>query len=173
MNKSQEKSFNVANILRKKIMNGKPYYYIEWEGYPLSEATWEPLKNLQCCMDLVHDFEEKNEKKQQLPISLNKPKKISLKNLKRLARQRIQKTRKIIFHEEFYRYGSFKEGDKAKRIVFIKKDLKNKKLMCAVEWQKRENGLQPSSTFYTNEEIKLNDPKILIDYYESKLKFIK
>jgi hypothetical protein len=31
---------------RKVNNKQKPYYYIKWEGYPLSDATWEPLENI-------------------------------------------------------------------------------------------------------------------------------
>jgi len=44
----------------RKINNKqKPYYYIKWEGYPLSDATWEPLENIttEGARQLVHDFD--------------------------------------------------------------------------------------------------------------------
>lgn len=172
--KTKETLFSVANILKKKIMNGKPYYYIEWEGYPLSEATWEPLKNLQHCIDLVNDFEQKLNKSSPLKKveKKKKIKKVSWKDIREASIIKLRKAAKLKFNDEFFIYGSFKEGDKAKRIIFAKKDEKNKRLLCAVEWEKRDHGFQPKSTFYSNDEIKKYDPKILVDYYESKLQFL-
>ena len=32
-------------------------YFIKWEGYPNESNTWEPLVNLQNCIEIVHEFE--------------------------------------------------------------------------------------------------------------------
>ena len=32
-------------------------YYIKWEGYSKEANTWEPLVNLQNCIEMVQDFE--------------------------------------------------------------------------------------------------------------------
>ncbi|CEF62336.1 Chromo domain/shadow and Chromo domain-like and Chromo domain-containing protein [Strongyloides ratti] len=38
--------FVVEDILRRRVKEGVDYYKIKWEGYPLSECTWEPSSNL-------------------------------------------------------------------------------------------------------------------------------
>ena len=167
--------FNVANILDKKVIQGKPYYFIEWEDYPLSEATWEPLINLQSCLHLVKKFEKNLEKQH-----TKKDEKIiqKLKNLSFDKKSESQENddkakhiKKITFNETFFKHGSFTEGDKAKRIIFVKRDV-NKKLLCAVEWEKKKDGTILKPTFYSNDEVKSHNPQILVDYYESKLKFL-
>ena len=33
-------------------------YLVEWKGYPISEATWEPIENLTNSIDLVSEFNQ-------------------------------------------------------------------------------------------------------------------
>ena len=47
--------YEVEKILNHKGYEGNYLYKILWKGYPASEATWEPLENLNC-PDLVHDY---------------------------------------------------------------------------------------------------------------------
>jgi len=51
--KPQEKEqFEVEKILKHKGQK----FLIKWKGYPTLENTWEPLKNLHRCKDLVEEF---------------------------------------------------------------------------------------------------------------------
>lgn len=43
--KKEDKSedvYEIKSILAYEKRDGEDYYHIEWDGYPLSEATWEP-----------------------------------------------------------------------------------------------------------------------------------
>ena len=45
----------------RKVKRGTRHidqYLVEWKGYPISEATWEPIENLTGSMDLVQDFND-------------------------------------------------------------------------------------------------------------------
>jgi hypothetical protein len=45
----------------RKVKRGTRHidqYLVEWKGYPISEATWEPIENLTGSMDLVREFNE-------------------------------------------------------------------------------------------------------------------
>ena len=58
VNENQEDEYEVESILDKKMLRNKPYYLIKWKGYPLHDATWEPVTNLTNAMDIVNQFND-------------------------------------------------------------------------------------------------------------------
>ena len=49
-------------------------------------------------------------------------------------------------------------------------DENNKEIyIYEVSWKKRRNGVKPHPRTYTNKALKILDPHLLIDFYESKL----
>ena len=52
-----ESEYLVEKILDKKMIKGSEYYLIKWEGYPISECTWEPKSNLTNSKDILRKFE--------------------------------------------------------------------------------------------------------------------
>jgi hypothetical protein len=44
--------------LDSKRTCGKLMYLVFWQGYPHSEATWEPAENLVHAQDLVNRFHQ-------------------------------------------------------------------------------------------------------------------
>ena len=44
--RQEEETFLVEKLLKSKRINGQPHYLIKWQGYPMKEATWEPMKNI-------------------------------------------------------------------------------------------------------------------------------
>ncbi|KAF4228200.1 hypothetical protein CNMCM8980_006938 [Aspergillus fumigatiaffinis] len=51
-----EQEYKVEKILNHKRVSGKPYYLVKWKGYDTSENTWEPIKNLTGCHQLVQQY---------------------------------------------------------------------------------------------------------------------
>jgi hypothetical protein len=52
-----EPEFEVESILKKRHHGSRAQYLVKWKGYPLHDATWEPLSNLKNCQALLKAFE--------------------------------------------------------------------------------------------------------------------
>ena len=63
--------------------------------------------------------------------------------------------------------GSF-EQDVPKRVTKMRLD--SGRLVCSVEWYQRDDGTFPEPTLMPTTLVKENSPRILCDFYESKLK---
>lgn len=74
---NSDNEFEVQNILDKKILRGKSFYLVKWEGYPESDNTWEPLENLVNSSVLIEEFERKYV---QMHLKSNSASSIPLKN---------------------------------------------------------------------------------------------
>jgi hypothetical protein len=56
-NDAGEAQYEVERILRKRRRGHSTEYLVKWQGWPLEEATWEPLENLQNCQEAINDLE--------------------------------------------------------------------------------------------------------------------
>ena len=56
---TNEEEYEVEEILDEKIIRNQPHYLVKWLGYPLHDATWEPLENLKNCQKKLNEFKEK------------------------------------------------------------------------------------------------------------------
>ena len=55
---SSNEEYEVEKILRHRIINGKFLFEIKWKGYPISENSWVPEKELNCDK-LLKEYMEK------------------------------------------------------------------------------------------------------------------
>jgi hypothetical protein len=68
------------------------------------------------------------------------------------------------------RRGQFDLGDIPLRILNCKwMDLAEKVFIFEIEW-KEVNGFKPWNSFYTNRELKNNDPDLLCNFYDKRIK---
>jgi len=49
--------YEVEGILDKRIIRRKTEYLVKWKGYPLHDATWEPIEHLDNANDVIQHFE--------------------------------------------------------------------------------------------------------------------
>jgi hypothetical protein len=68
-------------------------------------------------------------------------------------------------------YGSFEFKDLPKRLITAKLVGPNNEVNCLVEWMPRENGIKPAESFVSNKFLREKCPNILLDFYESRLRF--
>jgi hypothetical protein len=54
---SDIEEFEVQRILEKRQVGRKAEYLVQWKGYPLHEATWEPKTYLRNAQELLKEFE--------------------------------------------------------------------------------------------------------------------
>ena len=54
---NQEEEYEVEQVLDKKLVHHQLWYLIKWKGYPLHDATWEPLSNLENAKESIDSFE--------------------------------------------------------------------------------------------------------------------
>ena len=85
----KDRCFDVENIISRKKEGKNNLYLIKWEGYPISECSWEPISNLTNIMPMVDDFDknfpysvDQKVLNQFLVESNNKSKKVKLLNKK-------------------------------------------------------------------------------------------
>jgi len=54
---TQQEEYEVEIILDKKIIQNKTQYLVKWLGYPLHDATWEPIEHLVNAGEKIKEFE--------------------------------------------------------------------------------------------------------------------
>ena len=55
-----EEEFEVEAIINHKRSRGNLMYLIKWKDHPTSENTWEPVKNLTHCKDLLEAYKRRH-----------------------------------------------------------------------------------------------------------------
>jgi GTPase involved in cell partitioning and DNA repair len=139
--------YEVEKIVDKRKRFGKNEYKVKWLGYKMSECTWEPLDHLLNVMDEVEKYEK----------SIKKGK-INLENNK------IEKKIKNTNEEE--KANVYYIDNRYKNVITISSI--NQNLYGIVQFD--NNGIIEEKKILTSDLKKLN-PFILINFYESKIKF--
>ena len=204
---SEGEYYNIEKIIGRRKINGKFEYKIKWEGYPMNQCTWEPMKNLESAKELVEEYNRSNpidlpqksakaDHKKKDDTFLNKKRKeIKEENEEKVEKEEIKeenekKNQENVPNEkkvdedikinddnikpnineyinEKNNENTFIIDDSLKNVITVKQQ--NQKLMAVVN-KLNENGELIKDYILTN-ELRRSNPWILLDFYESKIKF--
>ena len=54
---TDHEEYEVETILEKRTLRNRPQYLVKWLGYPLHDATWEPVENLENAKETIQEYE--------------------------------------------------------------------------------------------------------------------
>ena len=192
--------YQVEKIVGKRWKGGRVQYKVKLEGYPYSQCTWEPLEHLQTVFELIDQYNEsqqttsKKSKKEKDEEHLRKKRKKSSSVSQEEKSEESSNSRKIKSNsseKKDSKDNSNKEQNgiansqdkEVDGVITIKEDeiqreesaiiykkviTVNKEFKAVVQIVK--DGVESQITIPTSELRRLN-PDILIDFYESKIKF--
>lgn len=150
----QDKEYFVEKIIGKRVRNGIAEYRVKWEGFALGQSTWEPAANLSSIQALLDSYENKIAKSPRVSVAM--------KSTNSVDQSKEQANHSI---------GLLKNGDGKITLQGIKTVKQTKEGLCAVVYYE-ENGVVKKGSFPTS-ELRERAPDLLIDFYESKIKFAK
>ena len=191
---SESDFYNIEKILDRRKINGKLEYKIKWEGYPMNQSTWEPMENLITAKELVDEYDKQypftndmlNKKTKRIKkMSAKKPVKkaakkenepqIQEKNENEPQKEE-EKPEQINLEENQINNDiniqndpirKYNIDDSLKKVTTVRK--RDNKLMAVVV-KMNEFGATTEIEVETN-KLKYDNPWILLDFYESKIKF--
>ena len=148
---------------------------MKWKGYDSSQNTWEPVEHFSQAKEVLNEYEESIKPTSSIKKKVKKTIKKSLKDSfkgKKLAKTRSHAKKPEIESEE---ESSFEEeiDDVPSNILAIvnPKEKECEKRMFKINWQKRNNGVQPKNSILTSKEIKKKfGNEILLEFYEKNFK---
>ena len=186
---SEGEYYNIEKILDRKYNGGRLEYKIKWEGYPMSESTWEPMKNLESAKEMVEEYnrthpmnsqkKSKSHSKKKEQNFVNKKRNIDKEDLSPHYSQNSQNDKE---HEEEIEINceepkkdndensnvkKYIIDDSLRSVVTVKQQ--NQVLVAVVE-KINDLGVIEKMIIPTEELRKVN-PWILLNFYESKIKF--
>ena len=157
------------------LNNNLSHLKIYWSFDLINESTWEPISHLKYILDQVKEFEEKYEKKNKNKTKTD-TKDSSTEEVKedKESENNIGKKRKRDkedIEEDYcnrYREERLLIDKSLKRILTVKNE---KNGIVALVQKEDKNGKITKEIISTNDLKKIN-PWMLIDYYETKIKFL-
>ncbi len=188
---SDDNLYLIEKILDRRRNNNRLEYKIKWEGYPMSQSTWEPLENLVSAIEYVEEYDKKHpfkndQKSAKKDKFLGKKKAIKKKEIPSLKTIN-NKTKKNNEYKEEEKAEELKKIEEEKSSInIINKDLKlfsiddslkgiskiikrGDKLWASVD--KMEKNGEIEAIWLETAKLKIDNPWILLDFYEARIKF--
>jgi hypothetical protein len=157
--------FEVERICARKVENGVIKYNVKWEGWPESTNTWEPIGHLLTVRELVIKYELALGNGKIYTLCLEIPEELREEVDKVIAND--DKDSEGSFEDP---YGSLDYQDVPQKI--LRMENRNDEFLALVEWAVRKNsGIKPISSYVERYVLRKKKPLLLIDYYESKMKW--
>jgi hypothetical protein len=154
--------YSVEKILDKRIHKGKVQYKIKWEGYSTDECTWEPLAHLDNVKYMIKEYEqEQNEflnKKRHNNTNTEEPLSSPTKPVN-TSPQLPTTSSSLILNEQPQPHTQIKYL----RVLSVTRELK---AIVEIEENKEISKIKVST-----KQLRELCPIILLDYYETRLKF--
>ena len=188
--------YYVEKILDRRKVNDRYEYKIKWEGYPMNQSTWEPLENLRTAMELVEEYDNEHP----IPKKLIGKKRKSVKKevIKDTTEKKENQIQEV--QEKKEEIGQPKEEEEQNKNINldenrpiyainnqmpeenVRKYIVDTTLEKVSTVRKRDNKLmavvKKKKTNGDYEEVEIEtfklrneNPWILLDFYESKIKF--
>ena len=158
-------------------------YLLKWLGWPIESSTWEPLENLSHVKNLIEEYEaaqlEKKKCNEKEEVSEKKAK--TKKENKHEYEENIKEKITQIKCDSDYKSKRKPENDSPVitdlmgnvpgEVIGVIQD-KNKKILCLVKFKERADGTVIEDSYVPSIILREYYPKILIKFYESKIKFV-
>jgi len=155
--------YMVEEVIGKRLNHkGQTQYLIKWEGYPVEDSTWEPLENLTNIKSLIKFYEEKSKKKQEL------------ENIPKIPTEVNKQSENKISTNSNITKSSYEVIDNLGMLIpttILTARQMDKQIYCLVEFlQSGTENVKP--VFVPSKLLKEAYPQILIEFYESKIRFV-
>jgi len=174
-----DKDFYYVEKILKKQNYPSVRYLVKWEGYDYSQSTWEPAENLINVPELILEFEQR-EREREINRSLQNSSKndndSSLNNDDN--EENVNKQNKSWRQEKLKKNAPMRDDcvkrcldvDQIPETIVTAKMIEGE-IYCLTKFKERSDGIIPKDCYILSEELSNKFPDILIDFYESKIKF--
>jgi hypothetical protein len=162
-----DNEYVVEKIIGKKTdKDGTLLYKVKWENYSNEESTWEPKENLKNVKYMIKEYEEKQEK------------------IKPVKKEEVKKKIQKVIEDDDEASSEGEDEEKKKKEVDVIDHIGsripigvlsmkpiNDALYCLVKFIKKSTNKEYQK-YVPSCDLKECHPKLLIAFYESKIKFV-
>ena len=145
--------YNVENIITRRIVGKRKLYLIKWEGYSITESSWEPISNLSNIIYMVKEFEDN------FPSSINQ--KLMNEYIVKIKRCKYKKfsNKKIILKKRKNKQSSNNNN----KIIIILDDLEQEFNKVKEEEEEEEQSKIDFNYICEKKEKEVNEKKIFVN----------